>query len=191
MKSLFLEKELFYDGSQLKSLFGYFQCGVAGDSIVSFVGGCDISAANMADGEDILAKAEIRGGKMLHFIVEKFNIALISGVLLQRLLTSLTLDAIRALALDKEKADRLVRDGDDIFLDNKKLSISIAAPSHTSVLIHFAMNITNENTPVPTLSLEDLKVDPVKLSRYLMEKFCDEEASIIFATQKVRGVRSY
>jgi hypothetical protein len=191
MKSLFLDKELFYDGSQLKSLFGYFQCKVAGDSIVSFIGGCDISFENMADGEDIIAKAEIRGGKMLHFIVEKFNIALISGVLLQRLLTSLTVDAIRALSQDKQMADRLVRDGDDIFLGDKKLSISIAAPSHTSVLIHFAMNITNENTPVATLSLQDLKVDPIKLSQYLMEKFCEEESSIVFATQKVRGVGSY
>lgn len=191
MKSLFLDRETKYDGSQLKSLFGYFQCGVAGDSIISFIGPCDISFENMADGEDVLAEAQIRGGKMLHFIVEKFNIALISGVLLQRLLTSLTIDAIRALSKDKAKADQLIRDGDDIFLGDRKLSISIAAPSHTSVLIHFAMNITNENTPVATVSLEDLSVDPLKLSQYLMEKFCEEEESIIFATQKVRGVDSY
>lgn len=196
MKQHWVEKEFEYDGRQLASLYNYLEYGISGDSVVSWIGPCNIAFANMADGEDVLAKSEIRGGKMLHFIVEKFDIQLYAAVAFQRLITSLAFEILLKEAAGNAIAARdfasiLKREGDDIFVGGKKLSISVAAPSYRSCLIHFAVNITNENTPVPTVSLKDLGIEPIKFAKELMDRIVAEDQSIIFATHKVHGVQDF
>ena len=70
MKAQFLDSVEKYDGSQLVSLHNYLQHKLLGDSIVAWVGPCDVSIEHMVDGEDLLQNAEIRGSKMLHFLIE-------------------------------------------------------------------------------------------------------------------------
>jgi hypothetical protein len=82
----------------------------------------------------------------------------------------------------------LIRDGDDLYWNQKKLSISIAAQSLKSVMIHFALNITNDGTPVQTCSLEDLKINPTEFSKDVMNKFSLEFESIRNATYKVKDL---
>jgi hypothetical protein len=53
-------------------------------------------------------------------------------------------------------------------------------------MIHFALNITNEGTPVPTCSLEDLQIDPKNFAEKVLKAFSEEYVSITEATQKVR-----
>ena len=171
------------------SLWGYLQYKVLGDSIISWIGPCDISFEHMVDGEDLLQNAEIRGDRMLHFIIEKFDSTLFAAVGIQRLLTSITKDQLQALAKNQELSQTLSRAGDDIFAGDRKLSISIATQSPLSSLIHFAVNISNSGTPVKTLSLEDLGVDPKEFSEKLMAAFCREILEIREATQKVRWVK--
>ena len=52
------------------------------------------------------------------------------------------------------------REGDDIFVDGGKLSISIASVSLSSAKIHFALNLEDKGTPgdVKTIGLYDIKV---------------------------------
>jgi hypothetical protein len=188
LKSQFLESQFRYDGTQLVSLWNYLQHKILGDSIVSWIGPCQISFEHMVDGEDLLAESAIAGDKMLHFIVEKFDCSLFAAVGLQRLLTSLALDTLRSVG-KTEEVHNLTRDGDDIYLGGKKLSISIATQSPVSSLIHFAVNIINSGTPVPTLCLEDLKVEPKTFATEVMSRFCKEVEGITMATQKVRWVK--
>lgn len=185
MKAKFLETTDKYDGSQLASLRGYLNHGLLGDSIVAWIGACDVTFEHMVDGEDLLQKAKIAGDKMLHFVIEKFDISLFAAVSLQRLLASIVMDCLK----EREAAHELVRQGDDIFLGDRKLSISIATQSPVNSLIHFAVNITNKGTPVKTLSLEDLGVDPRAFAIEIMGRFCAEVESIQQATQKVRWVK--
>ena len=51
------------------------------------------------------------------------------------------------------------REGDDIFVDGGKLSISIASVSLSSAKIHFALNLEDKGTPddVETIGLFDIK----------------------------------
>ncbi len=186
MQQKWIEKEFEYDGTQLASLHNYLQYGLAGDSIVSWIGPCDIAFDKMADGEDVLSQSAIRGGKMLHFILEKFDVRLYAAVALQRLIASLAFEILL-----KKSPQGLRRDGDDIFVGEKKLSISVAVPSYRSCLVHFAVNINNENTPVPTVSLEDLGVEPIQFAKDLMERVVSEDRSIVFATHKVHGVGDF
>lgn len=183
MKFKFSDRKENYDGSQLVSLRNYLKFGMLGDSVLAWIGACNISVEHMVDGEDLLANAEIRGSEMLHFIIEKFDCDLLSAVSLQRLFASVVKDEIAAAGTV------LRREGDDLYLEDRKLSISIATVSPMNALIHFAVNISNAGTPVKTLSLEDLKIEPKGFALHVMEKFSAEVGGIVEATQKVRWVR--
>jgi hypothetical protein len=192
MKTKFIERQFKYDGTQLKSLFAYINHQVQGDSIVAWQGPCDISFEHMLDGEDLLAESPIRGGDMLHFIVEVFGgVTLLNAVALQRLLTASAGELIRSLLKDEKLKAVLRRDGDDLFFGEQKLSISIATVSPVSALIHFAVNITNANTPVSTIALQDLQIAPVQFAKTLMDQFSREYDSIKIATCKVRPTSTF
>ena len=185
MKTYFNPKELAYDGSQLQPLYAYLNHKILGDSILSWIGPCDISFDHMVDGEDLVEKAEIRGSKMLHFIIEIFPAELRVGVFSQRLFASIARDYLQS----KSKAlngDLLLRSGDDIYWKDKKLSISIASRSAVSTQIHFAMNVSTTGTPVKTTSLEELKLDPKSVAEDLMKLWAQEFTEIDQATKKVR-----
>ncbi len=188
MEVQFIEKKFAYDGSQLRSLFAYLDHGILGPSVISWVGPCSIPFEHMVDGEDLLEKAVIQGDEMLHFIIEVFDRDLFSGVALQRLFASIAKDYLQKHAVGPLKGQSLHRDGDDIYLADKKLSISIATKSPVSVMVHFAMNITNKGTPVATLSLEDLQQEPRTTAENILNLFRKEYLSIVMATQKVRPV---
>ena len=53
------------------------------------------------------------------------------------------------------------REGDDIFVDDRKLSISIASVSLSSSKIHFAFNLEDKGTPddVETIGLYDIEIN--------------------------------
>lgn len=190
VKSLWIAKSFGYDGTQLRSLFAYLDHGILGDSIVAWRGPCDVSFDHMVDGEDLLQKSAICGGDMLHFIVEQFDTSLKAAVALQRLLASIVKDQLFAHSLlARDSLHPLRRDGDDIFWDEKKLSISIATVSPTSSLIHFAVNVTNEGTPVATCALKDFGLDPENFANSVMQAFVQEVESVAVATQKVKWVK--
>ncbi|QDK38100.1 DUF366 family protein [Bdellovibrio sp. NC01] len=188
MESLFIDKKFAYDGSQLRSLFAYLDHGILGPSIISWQGACDIPFTHMVDGEDLLAQAVIESDEMLHFIIEIFDRDLFSGVAIQRLFASIVRDYLQTKAAGALNGQQLVRNGDDIYWQDRKLSISIATRSPVSVMVHFAMNVTNEGTPVKTTSLGDLKLNPKTVAEDLMHLFKIEYGEIVQATQKVRPV---
>lgn len=188
MQTHFVEKKFSYDGSQLRSLYAYLDHRLLGPSIISWVGPCSIPFSHMVDGEDLLEKAVIQGDEMLHFIIEVFERDLFSGVLLQRMFAAIIKDYLQGHAPGISAGASLRRDGDDIYLEDRKLSISIATKSPVSVMVHFALNVTNRGTPVKTLSLEDLKMDPRCVAEDVMTLFRKEIISIVTATQKVRPI---
>ena len=192
MKSRFLDTVEQYDGAQLVSLRNYLKHGLLGDSIVAWVGPCDVHVDHMVDGEDLLAHARICGSSMLHFIVETFDTSLFAAVALQRLLAGIVRDELVRLSVGTPVAASsvaLIRSGDDLYLGQRKLSISIATQSPLNSLIHFAVNVSNKGTPVETLALEDLGVAPRTLAEGVMSAFGAEFESIRVATQKVRWVK--
>jgi hypothetical protein len=191
MRTHWVEAGIKYDGSQLKSLYAYLNFGILGNSIVAGVGPCDVNLDHMIDGEDLRHNAEIRGDKMLHFMIEYFHIDLFSAVAIQRLCASLVIDVLKIMSPKKNLTEHLRRSGDDVYVDENKFSISIATKSPVSALVHFAVNVTNENTPVKTISLADFEIDAKSFAHNLMELLMNEIGSIESATQKVRPVGSH
>ncbi len=185
MTTKWLNESIHYDGTQLKPLFAYLKYGILGDSIVSWKGSCEVSFEFMVDGEDFIAGSSIAGSKMVHFIVEVFDRELATGVLLQRVFASIVKDLL--MELSPNFGDQiLVRDGDDLYWGDRKLSISVASQSAVSTMVHFAVNVSNQGTPVKTCSLEDLGVDSEEFAGAAMDALALEWTSVLKATRKVR-----
>jgi len=183
MKTHWIPKVEKYDGTQLKPLRAYLEFGLLGDSCLAWKGPCDISFEHMIDGEDLREQALIQGSMMLHLIVELFDQTLVSGVFFQRMIA----DHVRALIEERSSHKILLRrSGDDLYWGDKKLSISIATRSPNSVLIHFAVNISNEGTPVPTCALQDFGLEPEPFAIDLLERVTKEWESVREASWKVR-----
>jgi hypothetical protein len=202
MKTTFINREFPYDGTQLRSLYAYLEHKIQGDSIISWIGPCSISFDHMVDGEDLLEGATIAGNRMVHFIIELFHEPLFAAVAVQRVLAAIVLDFLREqldqavhgegprdISILERSSSRLRREGDDIYFHDGKLSISIATVSPVSALIHFAVNCTNDGTPVKTASLEDLGLEGKDFATEIMSRFKNEIKTIQEATVKVRWVK--
>lgn len=185
MKTIYLQNQLKYDGTQLAPHFIYKNYHIMGDALVSFQGPCDVKLTEMVDIEDVINNEPIYSENMLHFIGEFFNVDLIRGVYMQRLLITTIKEQ-----LETKYNQILTRSGDDLFKNDSKLSVSIATKSHTSVLIHTALNITTENTPIKTAGLKtDFHIENIeKFANEILIAFSEEVKDIYLATTKVRGV---
>lgn len=185
MKYIVLHKPLDYDGSQLQSLFTYKKFGIMGDSISIFRGKCQVEQNEMVDIEDVLAHDWIYSEDMLHFIVEHFEMDLEKTIIRQRLLIATIKEE-----LEKVGVKTLRRSGDDLYEDDKKLSVSISTLSPVSTLIHCGLNVSNKNTPIPTIGLANLNIEDVlSFGECVAKRYCDEVTSMRFARCKVRGVQ--
>jgi hypothetical protein len=178
------EKRMDYTGAELRSHFIRDTFGIEGDCIAAFRGACRVSGERLVDLEDFRAGATVRGDDMMHFIVEIFGISLPHITAVQRLLCAAAKDVVDS------KAGRLtvVRRGDDLYVGEGKLSVSVATVSPVSGLIHLGLNITAEGVPVRAACLLDLGLDPEEVASQLMKKFVEEVSSVEGAARKVRPV---
>lgn len=184
MKTRFIDEEIKYIGSQLSPHWIYKNFKIQGDAIVSFIGECDVKLTEMVDIEDVINNEPIYSKSMLSFISEQFGIGLTEGVLRQRLLMSIIKELL------EEKGIFVVRNGDDLIIDNRKLSVSIATKSITSVLIHTGLNIISDGAPVKASGLKsELGITDIKsFANDVMKRYSDEIDDIILSGTKVRGV---
>ena len=143
-----------YDGSQINPSWAFQKYDIYGSSIITWIGPVNITPDNLKDFEDV--GLEIKSDNMVNFICEFFdqqppNMRI--AYLRQRLLVMI----FREILTDRGIKSR--RNGDDIYVDNRKLTISIASVSLSSAKIHFAFNLHDSGTPsdVDTIGLLDIK----------------------------------
>lgn len=184
MKTCLSDKEIKYEGWQLAPHWIYKNFKIQGDATVAFIGECEVKLTEMVDIEDVINNEPIYSKSMLSFISEQFNIGLVEGVFRQRLLICIIKEAL------EKKGVKVIRSGDDLFVNEKKLTVSIATKSSTSVLIHTGININSEGAPVKACGLSnDLKIYDIKeFAQEILEKYAAELDDIVLASTKVRGV---
>ncbi len=184
MKTKLLEKEIKYEGFQLAPHWIYKNFKIQGDATVAFIGECDVKLDEMVDIEDVINNEPIYSKLMLSFISEQFNIGLIEGVFRQRLLICIIKEAL------EKRGVKLTRSGDDLYVGNKKLTVSIATKSATSVLIHTGINIISEGAPIAACGLKNnLNIDDIEeFANEILENYANEIDDIVMASTKVRGV---
>lgn len=145
-----------YDGSQINPSWAFQEFGVYGSSIITWIGPVNITPDNLKDFADV--GLEIKSDNMVNFICEFFdqqppNMRI--AYLRQRLLVMIFREILTECGVKTERA------GDDIFVEGRKLSISIASVSLSSAKIHFALNLEDKGTPgdVKTIGLYDIRVN--------------------------------
>ncbi|MFO7946209.1 MAG: DUF366 family protein [Armatimonadota bacterium] len=181
---LSLEQPRTYTGRELRSLWIYETFGVAGNALVAFIGPCEVMTENLVDAEDRREGTTIRAARMLHFIIEHFDDSLAAAVLRQRLFITSIRDALQSLV----PTASLRRDGDDLYVGEAKLTVSIATKSPVSTLIHLGVNIDPTGAPVEACGLGQWDVNVEELAATLTAAYVEEMEAVQFATTKVRGV---
>jgi uncharacterized protein len=176
-----LEGETAYTGAELRSGWVRERAGLSGDAATGFVGRCHVPTENLVDLDDARAGFFIRAASMAHVIVEH-ACSLEVAVLRQRLLV-----AILGELLSK-RGKRMRRDGDDLYYDGRKLTVSIAAPAPASCLIHLGINVDPDGAPVPAVGLSEMRVDARELLAELLTCYDRELATSAHAATKVRTV---
>lgn len=187
MEKLIITDPITYNGAQLSSHWAYRSFGLLGDSIVSFQGPCQVALPEMVDLKDVLNNAPIYSELMIHFIVEHFTLDLETTILRQRLMIAL----LRDIIADKCGAN-VLRSGDDLFVAERKLSVSIATLTPVSTMIHTGVNITGKNAPVPAIGLSELGLNMAEtatIAESLCQAYISEYEQIKLARCKVRGVK--
>lgn len=184
MKTKLIEKGIKYEGWQLSPHWIYKNFKIQGDATVAFIGECDVKLGEMVDIEDVINNEPIYSKSMLSFISEQFNVGLVEGVFRQRLLICKIKEALESRGIF------VVRNGDDLFVDGKKLTVSIATKSLTSILIHTGVNIDSTGAPVKACGLmNDLGINDIEnFALEVMKNYSEEIDDIILASTKVRGV---
>ena len=237
MHRRFLDQEIAYTGAQLRS--GWIaqitagsagppagrmegslpheapvseETGRSGDAAVAFLGPCDVAPEYMVDTVDLQAGARIFSPRMVHIIVEHPALGLAHITTRQRLLIAIAAEIINAAL-----GEPLVRrEGDDLYLRDRKLSVSVATVSGASAacpgtagfslpspnpqaeacatlpaasgLIHAGFNLRGEGAPVAAIGLEELGLDPRAFAERLLAAYAAEIAGIASAAAKVRPV---
>ena len=150
MKHLRLKESTCYNGSQIEPMWAFRNFKIKESSIVSWIGPMDIGKDHLVDFEDV--GLEIKGDKMMHFIIEHFDVQPADIKLCyhrQRIFVMIIKDKLNNLGINT------YRSGDDLYFPkpsvnnnvNGKLSVSIATCSVSSMKIHFALNLVESGTP--------------------------------------------
>jgi hypothetical protein len=169
-----------YTGLELRSGWVAAQTGLRGDAAAGFTGPCLVPTEHLVDLDDARAGHYIRAASMAHVIAEHPGCPLAQAVLRQRLLVCILREVVGLR--------RLERDGDDLYHEGRKLTVSIAAPAPGGSLIHLGINVDPTGAPVPAVGLEELKLDAVSVLGDLLERYAGELATMAYAETKVRRV---
>ena len=190
VRTHFAEKEIDYDGSQIRSLWAYREFGLKDDCVAAFIGKCDVKPEFMVDMEDLKSSAKILSPKMLHFIIEHFDNNLEAAVMRQRIFATIVKESIEADHPDIGK--KIYRMQDNLFVGDAKMTVSIATVTPVSTKIHFGINIVAapiQSVGVRTAGLDEMGIDARKLAGTAMQAYAAEMRSAREARCKVRGVR--
>jgi hypothetical protein len=158
--------------------------GIPGDAAAAFLGPCDVKPQHMVDRVDLEAGARISSPRMLHLIIEHPGLDLDRVTLRQRLLM-----AIAGEIINSHLGEPLLRrEGDDLYLRDRKLSVSVATTSPSSGLIHSGFNLRGQGAPVPAIGLEELALEPGQFAGQLLGAYAKEIKSARKAAEKVKRV---
>jgi hypothetical protein len=115
-------------------------------------------------------------------VIAEHTCALEVAVMRQRLLVAILGELLSG------RGKRMRRDGDDLYYDGRKLTVSIAAPSPASCLIHLGINVDPDGAPVPAVGLSEMRIDAREVLTELLTRYGSELAAVAHAATKVRTV---
>ncbi|ABO34400.1 protein of unknown function DUF366 [Methanococcus maripaludis C5] len=163
ISAIILEEFKTYTGEEIEPLWAFETFDVQKDSIVGFIGPMDVKIENMKDLKDVKEEkyiaVPIQSSEAINFIVEHFdNPDLKMTYLRQRIFVSIAKDVI-----ENHSNLKLKKSGDDLYFDEKKLSVCIACRGISSGKIHLGINLKSDSVPshVSAVGLNDMGIENV------------------------------
>lgn len=167
MKSLYVKEKIKFTGEQLEPHWTYKNFDILGDSILAFVGPCDLKEEYLVGVDHFKKKTQIKSEMMLHFLVEHFDQDLEKAILRQKLLMSILKDKLN----HRLGGDVFQRWGNDIFEQDFKLTVSTVTRTPVSTKIHLGINISSKDVPVKAKGLSDYGIDPDDIAEVVMNQY--------------------
>lgn len=157
-----------YKGNELLPGWERLSYNVRGNSLVYWISPTDVSVEFMKDVDDVRENLSIRSDSMLHFVFTYYTMNDATwAVLVQRLFTKHITDYIRQHFIQQN----IVRvDGNDVFVDGRKFSVSIAGIAPGLTKFHFGINVESKGAPIPVSSLSDCMEEYTKQNPQILEK---------------------
>jgi len=184
LETAFLAGKIEYTGSELRSHFVREKAGIEGDGVVAFTGACRVAGSRLVDLEDAEEQHEIIAKEMLHFIGEHFLCPLREGNVRLRLFASIVKETLEEMS----PGIVVTRDGDDLFVNDRKLTVAVCTVSPLSLLFHFGVNVNPSGAPVSAVGLKKFDIDAKQFGLAALERYRHECESIERAIRKVRVV---
>ncbi len=162
MSIIFVKDKLDYTGKEIEPLWAFKTFNTQKDNIVVFRGRMEVSKENMKDLKDIKReeniKIPIKSEDAINFVVEHFDAVDLKTIYLrQRLLVFIAKEVIESYNI------KLKRDGDDLYFEDKKLSVCIACKGVASAKIHLGINVKSKGAEhVKIIGLEDLGIKNIE-----------------------------
>ncbi|MCQ6254134.1 DUF366 family protein [Methanocaldococcus sp.] len=173
---IFVKDKLNYTGREIEPLWAFKTFDVQKDNIVVFRGKMEVPIDNMKDLKDVKREKDIdipiKSEDAINFVIEHFdNIDLKTIYLRQRLLVCITKEIIEDYCNLK-----LRRDGDDLYYNNKKLSVCIACKGIVSSKIHLGINVKSKGAKhIEIIGLKDLGIKDIdKIMKDIAIKYAKE-----------------
>lgn len=188
LRTHFEAAPLTYTGRELRPHFLLTRFKLAGNAVATFRGSCDVATESLVDWEDRIAEDFIRAREMVHLIGEFFGMPLREGVWMQRLVMACARDALSEQLAASRSPARVTRTGDDLWIGERKLSVSIGTASPVSSLLHCGINIDPAGAPVAAIGLAELGVDPDAFAQAWLTRIAEEWNGVAWACAKVRPV---
>jgi uncharacterized protein len=184
LETSFIAEEIAYTGAELRSHFVREKSGIVWDGVIAFFGACGVSGTRLVDLEDAEEQHEIISKRMLHFIGEHFQQPLREGNVRLRLFASIVKETLEEMS----PGIAVTRDGDDLYINGRKLTVAICTASALSTVFHFGVNVNPAGAPVSAVGLKKFDVDPKQFGNAVLARYERECESIERALRKVRGV---
>jgi hypothetical protein len=184
LETAFLAEEIEYTGSELRSHFVREKAGIAWDGVIAFLGPCRVAGKRLVDLEDAEEQHEIVAKRMIHFIGEHFQCSLREGNVRLRLFASIIKETLEEMSA----GIAVTRDGDDLFVAGRKLTVAVTTASPLSAVFHFGVNVNPSGAPVSAVGLKKFDIDAKAFGLAVLERYARECESIERALRKVRGV---
>ncbi len=186
MKSLIIREPIEFDASAMRPHWAQEKFDILGDSIVAFHGKCNIPEQDFMDLRKRKKGPCLCAEDMLHFVAEQFQPYLEMAVLRQYLLV---LIAGEKLEHRVDPSLEIIRWHDDLFLDNRKLTVTAVAKTPVSTKIHLGINIDPTGTTQPAVGLAELGIDPFDLAEAIVDQYKLEMQEIREKVWSIREVR--
>jgi hypothetical protein len=178
-----LEEKITYTGRELRGGWVAEVTGIkGGGAAVGFIGPAHVETEDLVDLDDVKAGVSIEAAEMAHVVVEHLGCTLQAAVLRQRLMVCILCEILT------ERGIMPHREGDDVYVGGRKLTVSIAAPSRRACMIHLGINVNSEGAPVAAVGLDDFGVSALELLEALLDRYRKELTSAAYAETKVRSV---